>query len=99
MDAHSAKKSGKVTAGRICIDSGSTGDVVEDLVIRDRRLLSEDGFVLAIVTINKLTGMVERQPEVVTRGFAAADLTDDAGASRGANAWKIPAQKKKPITA
>ena len=38
IDAKSAKKSGKVTAGRICIDSGSTGDVVEDLVIRDRRL-------------------------------------------------------------
>jgi ribonuclease J len=78
MDAKSARKNGKVTAGRICIDSGSTGDVVEDLIIRDRRLLSEDGFVLAIVTINKRTGMVERQPEVVTRGFAAADLTDEA---------------------
>jgi ribonuclease J len=78
VDAKSAKKNGKVTAGRICIDSGSTGDVVEDLVIRDRRLLSEDGFVISIVTINKLTGVVERQPEVVTRGFAAADLTDEA---------------------
>ena len=78
VDAHSAKKNGKVTSGRICIDSGSTGDVVEDLVIRDRRLLSEDGFVLAIVTINKRTGNVERQPEVVTRGFAAADMTDEA---------------------
>jgi ribonuclease J len=78
VDAKSAKKNGKVTAGRICIDSGSTGDVVEDLIIRDRRLLSEDGFVIAIVTINKRTGEVERQPEVVTRGFAAADLTDEA---------------------
>ncbi len=78
VDTKSAKKNGKVTAGRVCIDSGSTGDVVEDLVIRDRRLLSEDGFVLAIVTINKRTGQVERQPEVVTRGFAAADLTDEA---------------------
>src|SRR5664279_4732479 len=78
VDARSAKKNGKVTAGRICIDSGSTGDVVEDLVIRDRRLLSEDGFVLAIVTINKRTGNVERQPEVVTRGFAAADMTDES---------------------
>src|SRR6202046_5093883 len=42
----SAQKKGKVTAGRVCIDSGSTADVVEDLVIRDRRHLSEDGFVL-----------------------------------------------------
>jgi ribonuclease J len=68
-----AHKNGKITAGRVCIDSGSTADVVEDLVIRDRRHLSEDGIVLPIITINKLSGKVESQPEVVTRGFAAAD--------------------------
>ncbi len=68
-----ARKGGKVTAGRVCIDSGSTGDVVGDLVIRDRRNLSEDGIVLPILTINKLTGKVERAPEVVTRGFVGAD--------------------------
>ena len=68
-----ARKNGKVTAGRVCIDSGSTADVVGDLVIRDRRNLSEDGIVLPILTINKLTGKVERAPEVVTRGFVGAD--------------------------
>jgi ribonuclease J len=72
LDRATAQKAGKVTAGRICIDSGSTGDVVEDIVIRDRRHLSEDGFV-PILTINKLSGKVERQPELVTRGFAGAD--------------------------
>jgi len=41
------------------------------LVIRDRRHLSEDGIVLPILTINKLTGKVERQPDVFTRGFVA----------------------------
>ena len=66
-----ARKNGKVTAGRVCIDAGSTADVVEDLVIRDRRHLSEDGFVLPILTINKLSGAVEHQPELVTRGFIA----------------------------
>lgn len=66
-----ARKVGAVTAGRVCIDSGSTADVVADLVIRDRRRLSEDGLVLPILTINKLTGKVERQPEVFTRGFVA----------------------------
>ncbi len=74
-----AKKNGKVTAGRVCIDSGSTGDVVGDLVIRDRRHLSEDGIVLPIVTVNKLTGKVESQPEVITRGFVAdAGVINDA---------------------
>ncbi len=73
LSATKAKKSGKVTAGRVCIDSGSTSDVVGDVVIRDRRNLSEDGIVLPILTINKLTGKVERTPEVVTRGFVGAD--------------------------
>jgi ribonuclease J len=73
LDRANARKAAKVTAGRVCIDSGSAGDVVEDIVIRDRRHLSEDGFVLPILTINKLTGKVEKQPEVFTRGFVADD--------------------------
>ncbi len=73
-----ARKKEKVTAGRILIDSGSTIDVVEDLVIRDRRILSEDGIVLAILAINKRTGKVEREPEIVMRGFGGADITEDA---------------------
>ena len=74
LDAESAEKNGKVTAGRVCIDAGATADVVEDLVIRDRRHLSEDGIVMAIITINKRTGKVERAPEVVTRGFVAGEI-------------------------
>ena len=73
LTATTAKKRGKVTAGRVCIDSGSTSDVVGDMVIRDRRNLSEDGIILPILTINKLTGKVERAPEVITRGFVGAD--------------------------
>src|SRR6201992_1336362 len=68
LDRADARKVGKVTAGRVCIDSGSTADVVEDLVIRDRRHLCEDAFVLPILTINKLSGKVERLPEIVSRG-------------------------------
>lgn len=73
IDELGARKAGKVPVGRICIDSGSMGDVVEDLVIRDRRHLSEDGIVLPIVAINKLTGRVE-SAEVVTRGFASENV-------------------------
>ena len=73
LDRSDARKNGKVTAGRVCIDSGSATDVVEDLVIRDRRHLSEDGFVLPILTINKFSGKVERQPELVSRGFVGAE--------------------------
>ena len=70
FDELGARKIEKVPVGRICIDSGSRGDVVEDLIIKDRRHLSEDGFVLPIIAINKLTGSVESIPEIVMRGFA-----------------------------
>src|SRR5579859_8197558 len=73
FDELGVRKQGRVTVGRICIDSGSMTDVVEDLVIRDRRHLSEDGFVLPIIAINKLTGKVEVSPEIVTRGFSGGE--------------------------
>jgi ribonuclease J len=76
FDELGARKAGRVTVGRVCIDSGSMADVVEDLVIRDRRHLSEDGIVLPIIAINKLSGRVERTPEIVTRGFAGVGAED-----------------------
>jgi ribonuclease J len=78
LDKHDVRKKDKVTAGRILIDSGSSIDVVEDLVIRDRKILSEDGIVLAVLAINKRTGKVQQAPEVVMRGFGGADITDQA---------------------
>jgi ribonuclease J len=70
LDKNSAVKNGKVTTGRVCIDAGGSIDVVEDVVIRDRKHLSEDGIVLPIIAINKRTGKVETIPEIVMRGFA-----------------------------
>jgi ribonuclease J len=78
VSKENARKVDKVTAGRVLIDSGSSIDVVEDLVIKDRRILSEDGIVLAVLAINKRTGKVEQQPEVIMRGFGGADITDQA---------------------
>jgi len=73
FDELGARKAGRVNVGRVCIDSNSMGDVVEELIIRDRRHLSEDGIVLPIIAINKLTGRVEGPPEIVSRGFAAGE--------------------------
>ena len=78
LDRDDARKIDKVTAGRVLIDSGSSIDVVEDLVIRDRRILSEDGVVLAILAINKRTAQLAQPPEVVMRGFGGADVTEQA---------------------
>jgi ribonuclease J len=73
IDERGARKAGRINVGRVCIDSGSRTDVVEDLVIKDRRHLSEDGFVMPIIAIDKHTGRVETSPEIVTRGFNPGD--------------------------
>jgi ribonuclease J len=73
IDHHGARKAGKVQVGRVCIDSGSIDEVVQEMVIRDRRHLSEDGIVLPIIAINRHTGRMENLPEIVSRGFAVAE--------------------------
>jgi ribonuclease J len=73
LDKNTAVKNGKVTTGRVCIDSGGSIEVVEDVVIRDRKHISEDGILLPIIAINKRTGQVESLPELVMRGFAVDD--------------------------
>jgi ribonuclease J len=83
IDRLGARRGEKITVGRICIDSGSLDDVVEDLVIRDRRHLSEDGFVLPIIAINKHTGKSDGPLEIVTRGFVAGDGTAILQEARG----------------
>ncbi len=81
IDELGARKAGKVNVGRVCIDSGSRVDVVEDLIVKDRRHLSEDGIVLPIIAIHKLTGDVGPPPEIVTRGF---NTGEDDGLMDGA---------------
>ncbi len=61
-----------VTVGRVCVDSGSL-EAIEDVVIRDRQHLSEDGIVVPIIAIEKHTGMMEWRPEMVMRGFLPSD--------------------------
>jgi ribonuclease J len=80
LDKTSAQKNGKVTVGRVCIDSGGSIDVVEDVILRDRQHIGEGGIVLPIITINKRTGRVENVPEIVIRGFAVDDpaILDEA---------------------
>ncbi|MGA8224761.1 MAG: ribonuclease J, partial [Candidatus Acidiferrales bacterium] len=61
-----------VTAGRVCVDSGSLEEI-EEVVIRDRRHLAEDGVVVPIIAIDKHTGLMETPPEIVTRGFLPSE--------------------------
>src|SRR5438552_5017100 len=67
-----AEIAGKAPVGRVLIDEGSLEEV-EEVVIRDRRHISEDGIILAIIAINKQSGMMEIPPEIVFRGVAFLD--------------------------
>ena len=63
----SARIEGKAPVGRRFIDVGGVAEL-DELVVRDRRHLSEEGVVLAVVAVNKATGKVEGIPELVSRG-------------------------------
>ena len=72
-----------VPAGYQYVD-GITGDV-DHGVLRDRRTLAEEGFVVVIVTVDAATGEIVTGPEIVTRGWVweseAEDLIEDAKAA------------------
>ena len=63
-----ATVAGKAPAGRVLIDASGSGEVVDE-VLRDRRHLAEDGLVVPVVVINKQTGALEGDPDVVSRGL------------------------------
>jgi ribonuclease J len=65
---------GKAPVGKVLIDQGSLEEVGE-IVIRDRKHISEDGIVISIVVINKQTGMIEHAPEMVIRGVGFVEET------------------------
>jgi ribonuclease J len=76
INAEGLWRTGTVATGRVFIDSGSQDEVAEDLIVRDRRHLAEDGIVLPILAINKATGRVQNEPEIVTSGFVSPIMAD-----------------------
>jgi ribonuclease J len=61
---------GQVTAGRRFIDEGNLEEV-HDLVLRDRRYLSEDGLLVVVLRMDRLEGALIGEPELISRGFVA----------------------------
>lgn len=59
---------GKVPAGTIMIDGLGVGDV-GNIVLRDRKLLSQDGILVVVVTLSKATGTIISGPDIISRGF------------------------------
>ncbi|MBI2845498.1 MAG: ribonuclease J, partial [Chloroflexi bacterium] len=68
IDQKGARIGERVSAGQVMVDGLGVGDVGQE-VLRDRHLLSHDGFVIAVVTIDGKNGKLLSGPDLVTRGF------------------------------
>ncbi|HOF89656.1 MAG TPA: ribonuclease J, partial [Armatimonadota bacterium] len=67
---------GQVQAGRVMIDGLGVGDIGA-VVLRDRKHLSEDGMLTAVVGIDSQTGEIVAGPDIVTRGFVYAEEAEE----------------------
>jgi len=72
---------GQVTEGHVMVDGLGVGDV-GNVVLRDRHLLSRDGFVVVVVGVDAESGQVVVGPDIITRGFVyireSGDLIEEA---------------------
>ena len=75
------KITGKVSSGNVYVDGLSVGDV-GSVVLRNRRMLSRDGIVVVIITVNRQTGKLVGRPDIVSRGFVdtreAKDMIEES---------------------
>lgn len=72
LTSDGARRSDPIRVGKVFVDGKGVGDV-ENVVIRDRRHLSEDGMVLTVMAIHQQTGELVAGPDLISRGFMRAE--------------------------
>ena len=76
LTVNSAQKTKSIQVGKVFVDGKGVGDV-GDIVIRDRRHLSEDGMVLVVMAIHQQSGEVVAGPDLISRGFMRAEESEE----------------------
>ena len=76
MDENSAQVTGSVQTGAILVDGLGVGDV-ENIVLRDRQHLAEDGIMIVVMTLERHSNVVLAGPDIVSRGFVYVRESED----------------------
>ena len=76
LSKKSAKITGTVTAGKVLVDGTGVGDV-GSVVLRDRKVLAEDGMVVVVMNLSSEDGSLISGPDIITRGFIYVKESED----------------------
>ncbi|MCZ8512242.1 ribonuclease J [Paenibacillus filicis] len=87
-----ARKAGKVAAGNTLVDGLGIGDV-GNIVLRDRKHLSQDGILVVVITLSKTDGKILSGPDIISRGFVyvreAEEMMEEANRLVGSTIQKL----------